>query len=180
MNLKKDLAIIGGLFLVIAALLVFGRGFTTVGQLPGARQSTQSADTNRRVEVEEGKTRVRVKTLDITAQIAETDKDKRQGLGKRESLPISEGMLFVYDKSAIYTFWMKDVQFPIDIIWIDKDKKIVDIAHNAQPERDKNDDELKRYKPSAEAQYILEINAGLAAANGLEIGDQVDFVLQTP
>jgi len=178
--LKKDLAIIGGLFLVIAALLVFGRGFTTVGQLPGARESTQSAGTNPREQVEEGKTRIRAKTLDVTAEIAASDKEKKKGLSDRESLPISEGMFFVYDKMANYTFWMKDVQFPIDIIWIDKDKKIVYIAHNAQPERDKNDDELKRYKPSAEAQYILEINAGLAAANGLEIGDQVDFVLQTP
>ncbi len=177
MNLKKDLAIIGGLFLVIVALLVFGRGFTTIGQLPGPRESTQSAVTNPREQVEEAKTRVRVKSLDTAAEIAASDKEKKKGLSDRESLPISEGMLFVYDKLAIYTFWMKDVQFPIDIIWIDKDKKIVDIAQNAQPEPDKNDDELKRYRPSAESQYILEINAGLAAANGLAIGDQVDFEL---
>ena len=177
MNLKKDLAIIGGLFLVIVALLVFGRGLTTIGQLPRSTQSTGSAHANQREPVEEGKTRVRVKSLDVTAEIAASDRDKKKGLSDRESLPISEGMLFVYDKMAIYTFWMKDVQFPIDIIWIGEDKKIVYIAQNAQPEPDKNDDELKRYRPNAESQYILEINAGLAAANGLEIGDQVDFEL---
>ncbi len=175
--MKKDLAIIGGLFLVIVVLLVFGRGFTTIGRLPGQRESTQSAVTNPREQVEEGKTRVRVKSLDVTAEIAATDKEKKKGLSERESLPISEGMFFVYDRMAIYTFWMKDVQFPIDIIWIDEDKKIVYIAQNAQPEPDKNDGELKRYRPSGESQYILEINAGLAAANGLAIGDGVDFEL---
>src|SRR3990167_485164 len=116
MNLKKDLAIIGGLFLVIVALLVFGRGFTTIGQLPGPIESTQSAVTNPREQVAEGKTRVRVKTLDVTAEIAASDKEKSKGLSDRESLPISEGMIFVYDKMANYTFWMKDVRFPMDII----------------------------------------------------------------
>lgn len=177
MNLKKDLAIIGGLFLVIVVLLVFGGGFTTIGQLPGGLESTESAgsaDRDLRGQVEEGRTRVRVKTLDITAEIAETDKEKGKGLSKRESLPISEGMLFVYEKPAIYTFWMKDMKFPIDIVWIDKDRKIVDMALNAQPEPD-TDDDLQHYKPAGESQYILEINAGLVAANGLAIGDEVNL-----
>ena len=166
----------GGLFLVIVALLVFGRGFTTVGKLGGPTESTSTANSSKK-QVEKGQTRIRVKTLDVTAEIAASDKDKKKGLSDRESLPISEGMLFVYDKLAIYTFWMKDVQFPIDIIWIDKDKKIVYIAQNAQPEPDRSDDELKRYRPGAESQYILEINAGLADAHNLQVGNTVDFEL---
>ena len=150
MNLKKDLAIIGGLFLVIVALLVFGRGFTTIGQLPGPRESTQSAVTNPREQVEEAKTRVRVKSLDTAAEIAASDKEKKKGLSDRESLPISEGMLFVYDKLAIYTFWMKDVSFPLDFIWINKDT-VIDITENVPPAAvGQSDESLPKYSSSFE------------------------------
>lgn len=176
MNLKKDLALIGGLFLLVAVLLIFGGGFTSVGQLSRGRQATESASIAQR-QIEEGKTRVKVRNLDIVAEIAASDKDKKKGLADRDSLAISEGMLFVYDKSGIYTFWMKDVKFPIDIVWISRDKKIVDIVSSAEPEPDKDDEDLKRYRPDGESQYILEINAGLAGANGLAIGDEVNFDL---
>ena len=172
MNLKKDLAIIGGLFLVIAALLVFGRGFTTVGQLPGARESTQSAGTNPREQVEEGKTRIRAKTLDVTAEIAASDKEKKKGLSDRESLPISEGMFFVYDKMANYTFWMKDVQFPIDIIWI-KEGKVVGVENRVDPEIGASLYKKQRYASPERVDYVLEITGGMVEELDIQKGSQV-------
>ena len=72
---------------------------------------------------------------------------------------------------------MKDMKFPIDIIWIDGEKRIVDIAANVRVEPDKKDRELAVYKSQAEALYVLEVNAGLSALHGLSIGDQVNFEL---
>lgn len=185
MNYKKDLAIIFGLFLVIAFLMFFARGFTSVGFLFDLdnSQSTQEGTPSsqlippRSAGTSEDFTQISIQTFKVNAEIANTNDKKREGLSKRESLSISEGMLFTYDKSAIYTFWMKDVEFPIDIIWISSNKKIVDIAQNAQPEPDKDDDELKRYRPRGDAQFILEINAGLSSAHNLRIGDPVNFDL---
>jgi uncharacterized membrane protein (UPF0127 family) len=67
---------------------------------------------------------------------------------------------------------MKDMLFPIDIIWI-KDFKIVDIASNVLPEGAKNILELKVYYPKDKADKVLEINAGLAEKYGFKIGDEV-------
>lgn len=177
MNLKKDLAIIGGLFLLIVALLVFGRGFTTPGLIglpgegtPTAQDSTSSARIAGKVRVSSGE-------LNVLAEVAGSSNERKKGLSKRDELPIGEGMIFVFDKSDKYAIWMKDMKFVIDIIWIDKDKKIVDVVANAVPEPGRDDDELTIYRPKAEALYILEINAGLASLNNLQIGDQVNFEL---
>ena len=67
------------------------------------------------------------------------------------------------------------MKFAIDIIWIDENKKIVDIATNVPPEPGKKDRELTIYRPGTDAKYILEINAGLSSLNNFQIGDQVEF-----
>ena len=137
MNFKKDLAIVGGLFLLIVGLLFFGSTFTSVGLLfdPNSPQnsgeatsSSQISESNSSIEYVE----IIANNFKINAYIADTDKKKKQGLSKRESMAISDGVLFTYNQSAIYTFWMKDVEFAIDIIWIGNDKKIVDIAHDGR------------------------------------------------
>ena len=177
-RLKKDLAIIGGLFVVVAALVIFGRGFTTsqfLGVSPRP-ESTKSA------VKQKGTTDVTIGDLRISAEVADTGDKRKKGLSGRDELAIAAGILFVFDKSGSYAFWMKDMKFPIDIIWIDESSpaggnKIVDIAENAVPEPDKKDEELKRYQPMAQAKYVLEINAGLVRLHNLQIGDTVGFEL---
>ena len=175
--MKKDLAIIGGLFLVVAILVIFGRGFTST-QFAGISprpESTKSA------AKQKGVAEVTIGSLKISAEVANTTDERKKGLSDRDELPINAAMLFVFDKSGSYGIWMKDMRFPIDIIWIDDlpagEKKIVDIAENAVPEPDKNDEELKRYQPRSEAKYILEVNAGLSKLHNLQIGDTVTFEL---
>ncbi|HLA04217.1 MAG TPA: DUF192 domain-containing protein, partial [Patescibacteria group bacterium] len=109
--------------------------------------------------------------------IADEPKEQQKGLSDLSSLPIGESMLFVFDQSKRHTFWMKDVEFAIDIIWIDENKKIVDIASNVPSEPDKGEKELTRYKPKSDAKYVLEINAGISALHNLQKGDQVAFEL---
>jgi len=168
--MKKDLAVIAGLVLVIVVFIIFGRGFST-GQFL-TQTSTDSAKTQQKES-----TQVVVKDLTIQAKIADDPKKHQAGLSDFSSLSLNEGMLFVFDKSAAYVFWMKNVEFAIDIIWIDEQKKIVDIAPNIPPEPNKDEKELTRYKPKSDAKYVLEINAGLSSLHNLQIGDQVSFEL---
>ncbi|MBI3341636.1 DUF192 domain-containing protein [Candidatus Curtissbacteria bacterium] len=167
--MKKDLAIIAGLFLVIIALLVFGQGYTSLGFM--SNQGTASA------AVGGGPSRIKItdKTLTIDAEVAATSNLRKKGLSKRDELPFDKGMIFVFDNTGQYGIWMKDMRFAIDIIWIDADKKIVDIVENVPPEPGKADNKLTVYKPRGDAKYVLEINAGLASANGLQIGDPLNF-----
>ena len=168
--MKKDLAIIAGLVLVIVFFIIFGRGFST-GQFI-TQTATGSAQTQNKERAP-----VTIKNLVIQAKIADEPKEHEIGLADYSSLALGEGMLFVFDKSASYIFWMKNVEFAIDIIWIDEAKKIVDIAPNVPPEPNKNEKELTRYKPKSDAKYVLEINAGLSSLHNLQVGDQVAFEL---
>ena len=168
--MKKDLAVIAGLVLVIVVFIIFGRGFST-GQFI-TQISTNSAQTQNKESAQ-----VTIKDLVIQAKIADDSKERQAWLADYSSLPLGEGMIFVFDKSASYIFWMKNVEFAIDIIWINDAKKIVDIAQNVPPEPDKGEKELTRYKPKSDAKYVLEINAGLSSLHNLQIGDQVSFEL---
>jgi len=91
-------------------------------------------------------------------------------LSNREKLAENQGMLFVFDHTDYHSFWMKDMRFAIDIIWIDENKKVVDITHNAEPES-----YPKIFKPSLPAQYVLEVNAGWAEEHRVKVGDLADF-----
>ena len=166
--MKKDLGIIFGLAIFVVLLLVLGKGFTSTSFISSQNQQ----------DVKKDETPVSVKGLSVTAKIAASSEDRKKGLSKMDTLPFDRGMLFVFDKSDVYGIWMKDMRFAIDIVWIAEDKSIVDLAQNVPPEPGKKDSELTVYKPKSPSRYILEINAGLAKINNLQVGDKVDFALQ--
>lgn len=177
--MKKDLSIIGGLFLLIIFLLIFGNFFGTSGILRGTGfgavpSSSKSATATK---VSKTSTSVSIGNLNVEAKIAANSKDRQAGLSKVDSLPLNEGMLFVFDKSDSYIFWMKGMKFAIDIIWLDENKKIVTIAKNVPAEPGKNDLQLKQYKPSGPAKYVLEVNAGITDLYNLQDGDLASFEL---
>lgn len=170
--MKKDLAIIFGLFLLIGALLVFGQGLTSVGFF---KQETGSSAP---VTKQKDFTEVTIGNLSVNAKIASRASERKKGLSELESLPLGEGMLFIFETSGTYSFWMKDVRFAIDIIWLDENGRVVDIAANVAPEPGRDDDELTLYRPRSEALYVLEVNAGLSTLSGIQIGDTASFELQ--
>jgi len=104
--------------------------------------------------------------------LAKSDKEKQKGLSGTKSLEKNKGMLFVFEKADNYSFWMKDMLFPIDIIYIN-DNKVVDLIKNAPIVKDGKN--LIIYKPSEKAKYILEINAGLLEEYGIKKGTKVEF-----
>lgn len=96
-----------------------------------------------------------------------------KGLGGRKSLAENRGMLFIFPKEDYYQFWMKGMNFSIDIIWINQGK-IVDIKEKAPIPTTHL---LDSYRPESPAKYVLEINAGLSEKYGFKVGDEVKMQL---
>ena len=106
----------------------------------------------------------------IPVEVADTLNKRSLGLGKRTSLKKSWGMLFVFEKRKPHRFWMKDMQFPLDIIWLDN-QRIVHIIHNAKPANSRDEPELKTSPVSVN--FVLEIAAGRAAKLRLKTGQRM-------
>lgn len=113
---------------------------------------------------------IKINDIQIYIERAVTQKEQAKGLGGRELLPKDSGMLFVYNSPAVRLFWMKDMLFPIDIIWIDESKKIINITKNIS-----QDSFPERFSSEMPALYVLEVNAGFVDENSIFVGDFVDI-----
>ena len=103
-------------------------------------------------------------------EVVSENADKQKGLSGRGSLPADEGMLFVLDPDNPSYFWMKGMNFPIDILFFDKDKRFLSAGESLQPCI-----RCTLLKPPAHAAYALEINAGLVKKLGIRAGDIFAF-----
>ncbi|MDO8639635.1 MAG: DUF192 domain-containing protein [bacterium] len=104
--------------------------------------------------------------------VAKTNEEKQIGLSKKTSLADNEGMFFPFEKEDFYSFWMKNMKMPIDIIYINKNK-ITTIYSDIKPPKDANENLLTIYKPEEPSDSVLEIKAGLSKKYGFEKGDEV-------
>ena len=109
---------------------------------------------------------------EIPVEVADTLKKRSLGLGKRTSLKKGWGMLFVFEKRKPHRFWMKDMQFPLDIIWLDN-HRIVHIIHKAQPVNSKVEPEVMT--SPVPVNFVLEIAAGRAVKLRLKTGQRMNF-----
>jgi hypothetical protein len=105
----------------------------------------------------------------ISVLEATTPEERKRGLSGVKNLEESWGMLFVFEDSGIYSFWMKDMNFPIDIIWIDENSKVVYIKKYAQPES-----YPEVFTPNVDSKYVLEVVAGFSDKYNIKIGDNVE------
>lgn len=113
---------------------------------------------------------IRVGEATIRVEISDELAEQIQGLSNRDSLCPDCGMLFVYDDPQILTFWMKDMKFALDIIFI-REGKITEIYENVPAPRDS--DEIARVVSRQKADAVLEVNAGFAREKGFKISDEV-------
>lgn len=104
----------------------------------------------------------------VEAVIVDTSESRKRGLSGSEGLGPDEGMLFVFQEEGRYPFWMKDMNYPIDIIWIASGGRIVGFWEHAEPES-----YPRSFAPDEDALYVLEVVAGYVEAHGLKIGDTV-------
>jgi hypothetical protein len=103
--------------------------------------------------------------------VADSQKEQEIGLSETKSLAEDQGMIFLFKKPDYYSFWMKKMKFPIDIIFINNDT-IVSIENNAQAPKDDNEN-LIVYTPAGPSDKVLEIQAGLAKKYNFKNGDKI-------
>lgn len=122
-------------------------------------------------------TTVRIGDAVILAEVSQTPQDQARGLGERDFLPRDRGMLFVFEFEHPHAFWMLGMRFPLDFVWISADRRVVEVTTEVPPEPGVPEAELRQYRPKASVLYVLELNAGVVAELGIQVGDRVEFTL---
>ena len=153
MNLRKTIFISINVSLCIIQLFTFNQSFAEEIVYSHAIVTTSTGE-------------------EIPVEVADTLKKRSLGLGQRTSLKKGWGMLFVFEKRKPHRFWMKDMQFPLDIIWLDN-HRIVHITRNAKPANSRDEPEVMTSPVSVN--FVLEIAAGRAAKLRLKTGQWLKF-----
>ena len=108
----------------------------------------------------------------VTCEIADSESERLQGLMHRENLLEDEGMLFIYEFPQNVSFWMKNTEIPLDIIFIHENGTVLNIEE-ADVQPDVPDSELTRYESQGPVKWVVEINQGLSVQNGISNGTKV-------
>lgn len=108
----------------------------------------------------------------VCLEVAQTTEDRQKGLSGRANLKSGHGMLFVFDTPDTHGIWMKDMKFPIDIVWLDESKRVVSIEKSVSP-----DSYPEIFKPTEPSLYVIELNSGASHGYGIGIGSRIDFAL---
>lgn len=145
LKLKSNIIVITLLFIFILFVLWTNFGFIGYQRLPAT-----------------------ISEKEYSLLVSDTPLKRQRGLSRTLNLRTNQGMLFVFDKPDTYGFWMPKMNYPIDIIWVDTNKKVVDIVENATPES-----YPEIFKPKNNAHYVIELNAGQVKEIGLELGNVV-------
>lgn len=106
----------------------------------------------------------------IYVEVVKTNESRQKGLSGRTSLSINSGMLFIFDSDSKYCMWMKDMKFPIDILWLDSQKKVIETKEEVSPNT-----YPQEFCPTQNTRYVLEINSGQARTLNIQIGNLVKF-----
>lgn len=156
---REMVLVLLGVMTVVCLYLAIDQGVTRKGE--GLSQETQASTSARDEVVVLDSGRV------IPVEVVDSDSARARGLSGRAMLAPETGMLFHFDDEGIYPFWMKDMKFPIDIVWI-RNGTVVDITENMQPPVVGQD--IPSYVPRVSADAVLELNAGEAQKFGIKIG----------
>lgn len=112
--------------------------------------------------------------VSLTAELAITDEERQLGLMFRDTINWDQAMLFIFEEERIQTFWMKNMRFPLDILWLDREKRIVHIERHVPPCKK---EPCPSYSPESPAMFVLELKAGSISKNKLKLFDKVEFII---
>jgi uncharacterized membrane protein (UPF0127 family) len=116
--------------------------------------------------------KMKINNTILKVEVADTLFRQARGLMLRDSLPKNQGMLFIMGWESRTIIWTMGMRFPIDIIWLDKNLRVVDIVQNASHKTP-----WRLYKPRKKAKYVLEVNSGFVKYNKIGIGSKCEFWL---
>lgn len=158
-NRKKTLLIGAFAFVVLFALSFYGDN--VLNKNNNYKENIASQENNI----------LKVGNTSINVDIADTPALQERGLSGRKTLLGDQGMYFIFDHSGIYPFWMKEMNFPIDIIWIDDHMSVADITKNVLPSSFP-----QTFASKVPVRFVLEVQSGFAARHGVKIGDFASLV----
>jgi len=110
----------------------------------------------------------------VTAELAVTEEQRQRGLMFREQMKEDQGMLFIFETEDIYAFWMKNMRFSLDLLWLDSEHRIVHVEENVPPCAN---EPCPSYEPSRPARFVLELVSGSVKKHHLRLGDRLEFFL---
>lgn len=136
------------------------------------------SDSNNPPAVEYEVKRVAIDGIMLEVEVADTDEKRALGLMHRERLDEGKGMLFVFPTEGRYSFWMKNMRFNIDILWLDSSGRIVYIVEDAEPCRGSSGEDIRQctYYPDVRARYVLEVNSGFVREHNIGIGSTMKIL----
>ncbi len=137
---------------------VFGDGEQLSGEVKLKQLAEKSGCLTKKNYLQVGNTQVAV-------EVRDTEEGRSQGLSNREKLAEDEGMLFIFDQPGIYGFWMKEMKFPLDFIWI-RDNVVTEVTEKVGVER-------MDIRPKEAVDKVLEVNSGWVEKQGIKVGDAV-------
>lgn len=156
--MKMAIAVLVGVVLVfVVAILIANHKMNS----QGVSKSEEREDSLSRAIVNVGGSH-------LIASVADTPLARTQGLSNVHAIGPNEGKLFVFEEEGYPEFWMKDMKFNIDIIWINSMGTVVDILENVAPNT-----YPASFKPAYPASKVLEVNAGWASEHKVKVGDQM-------
>lgn len=165
---KLVLLMIPGLVFVLVLVL-----YVTFSSYYSPTHSAFSSEDNSIVSQDKTFHKVIIGEKTIEVEIADNDESRALGLGNRDFMEENRGMLFDFNGRKVpVRFWMKGMKIPLDMIFI-ADGKVVQITENAEPEPGVPDNMLASYVSNSAVHYVLEVNAGFSARNGIKVGDSV-------
>ena len=153
-------------FLIVGIALILGSVYLFLqsepkGFIPTPEPVLENEEKNEKV-VER---RARIGDAELIVELADTDKKRIQGLSARESLAEGRGMLFIFENQGLYGFWMKDMLFSIDIVWLDENLTVVGVEEGVSPETFP-----EVFYPDRAIISALELPTGFAEENGIDTG----------
>ena len=116
------------------------------------------------------KTTLRLGDGIFTTYVAATDETRARGLGGTKPLEPNQAMLLAFDHDANWSIWMKDVSYPIDVVWVDANKRVVHIVKNMPP-----DSYPDQFTPDKPARYVFEFAAGTVEKKAIKVGGEARF-----
>lgn len=113
----------------------------------------------------------------LEVQIADSEPRRVRGLMFQEQLPYDEGMIFVFAEPGLYSLWMLNMQFPLDMIWFDHDGNVVHIEKNIPPCKTVVEiTTCQSIVPDNEASYVLEVTAGFVDQNNVTMDSKLTII----
>lgn len=116
--------------------------------------------------------KVTLNDIDFFVELADDDNERAMGLMYRKQMSDEEGMLFIFPNSQYRAFWMKNTLIPLDILYFDQNRKLINISENTPPCKNTTT-RCPNYPSEKPAKYVLEINAGLSKKHGFRTGDEL-------